>query len=142
MTKNLQNIIDDLKKQAEIDQRNAEELQYQIAGGDHRASGIISELEILGTQLDETEKSRKRAEKDLNDMVDQHNDLTNSYQCLGIQKRKLEKEVSELRIELDESFIDLKNSDENVKRVIEDAARLADELKSEQVARLSFLFKS
>ena len=57
---------------------------------------------------------------------------------MGAQKRKLESDIAAMQSDLDEAIAELKNSEERVKKASADAARLAEELRQEQV-RLMFI---
>ena len=52
---------------------------------------------------------------------------------MAAQKRKLEGDLAALQADLDEAIAELKNSEERVKKASADAARLAEELRAEQV---------
>jgi septal ring factor EnvC (AmiA/AmiB activator) len=55
---------------------------------------------------------------------------------MGAQKRKLESDIAAMQSDLDEAIAELKNSEERVKKASADAARLAEELRQEQVANV------
>jgi len=67
--------------------------------------------------------------------------LSASNSNLNAQKRKLESDLGAMRADLDESYAELRNSEERVKKASSDAARLAEELRSEQVNLNLFLKK-
>ena len=57
---------------------------------------------------------------------------------MGAQKRKLESDIASMQADLDEAIAELKNSEERVKKASADAARLAEELRQEQVTSLTY----
>merc|ERR1712079_123661 len=71
-------------------------------------------------------------EQDLSDTNEQLSDLTCTNQSIAGAKRKLESEMQTLNGELDETASEAQMSDEKAKKAMVDAARLADELRTEQ----------
>jgi hypothetical protein len=59
--------------------------------------------------------------------------LSTSNANLAAQKRKLESDATAIQADLDEAVSELKNSEERAKKASADAARLAEELRHEQV---------
>jgi predicted nucleic acid-binding Zn-ribbon protein len=94
---------------------------------------IVGELEEIRANLEQAERARKAAENDLHDAADRISDLGTSNANLNAQKRKLENDVVAMQSDLDEAISELKNSEERVKKASADAARLAEELRHEQV---------
>merc|ERR1712079_13219 len=71
-------------------------------------------------------------EQDLSETNEQLSDLTCTNQSIAGAKRKLESEMQTLNGELDEMASEAQMSDEKAKKAMVDAARLADELRTEQ----------
>jgi hypothetical protein len=94
---------------------------------------VCTEIEEIRCQIEENVKWRKQAEHDLHEMVDKNGDMNMEYQFLLSEKRKLEKDVADLRIDLDDMFVELKNAEDNGKRIADDNCRLVEELRKEQV---------
>merc|ERR1712142_1331692 len=63
---------------------------------------------------------------------EQNQNLTNQNSSLVLAKRKLESEFQTLQADLEELLNEARNSEEKAKKAMVDAARLADELRSEQ----------
>ena len=104
-----------------------------MAAAERRAALLSGELEEIRTALDQAEKARKAAENELHDAADRISELAASNSSLGAQKRKLESEMVAANADLDEAINELKNSEERFKKVSSDCAKLAEELRREQV---------
>ena len=128
--------IDELHTQIEDEQRQRDEAKELAITSEHRASMLSGELEELRVLLEQSEKSRKLAEVDLHEAADRISQLNLSNTSFVSQKRKLESDISALQADLDEALVELKNSEERVKKATDDASRLAAELRHEQVVFL------
>jgi myosin heavy chain 6/7 len=69
----------------------------------------------------------------LHDAADRIGELSSQNATLAAQKRKLEGDAVSIQADLDEAIVELKNSEERLKKASSDAARLAEELRHEQV---------
>jgi hypothetical protein len=90
-------------------------------------------LDEIRAALEQAERARKAAELDLHDAADRISELSTYNANLGAQKRKLESDAVSMQADLDEAIVELKSSEERVKKASSDAARLAEELRQEQV---------
>ncbi|XP_069976184.1 myosin heavy chain, muscle-like, partial [Penaeus vannamei] len=90
------------------------------------------ELQESRTLLEQSDRGRRHAETELHDAHEQINNLTSTNADLTASKRKLEGEMQTLQADLEEMLSEAKNSEEKAKKAMLDAARLADELRSEQ----------
>merc|ERR1719284_1260227 len=72
-------------------------------------------------------------EQELSDTNEQLSDLTCQNQAIAGAKRKLESEMQTLHGDLDEMGSEASISEEKSKKAMVDAARIADELRSEQM---------
>jgi chromosome segregation ATPase len=97
---------------------------------------IAGELDEIRAALEQADRARKAAENDLHDAADRISELSLSNANMGAQKRKLESDIAAMQSDLDEAIAELKNSEERVKKASADAARLAEELRQEQVANV------
>jgi len=70
----------------------------------------------------------------MSDVVEQLSDATLGNQALQSAKRKLDAEMQTMHADLDEMLAETRLSEEKAKKAMMDAARLADELRSEQEA--------
>jgi myosin protein heavy chain len=93
----------------------------------------MTELEESRAGLEQAEKTRKVIETELHDAADRNSELNSLNSSLNGYKRKLENDITTLRADLDEAHSELKNSEERFKKSLNDSARLADELRAEQV---------
>jgi len=78
------------------------------------------------------DRARRTIEQELSDTNEQLSDLTCQNQAIAGAKRKLESEMQTLHGDLDEMSGEARLSEEKAKKAMVDAARLADELRSEQ----------
>lgn len=76
--------------------------------------------------------AKKQAEMELAESRSAVNDMTAINSKAATEKRHLESAVHTLHAEIDDMLQQAKNSEEKAKKAMVDAARLADELRSEQ----------
>jgi chromosome segregation ATPase len=131
--KKLQVTIVEMQIQIEDEQRNRDEAREAAMVAERRANMLNGELDEIRSALEQAERSRKAAENELHDAADRISELSGSNANLTAFKRKLEAELVSLQADLDESIIELRNSEERVKKASSDASRLAEELRVEQV---------
>merc|ERR1712002_549220 len=103
--------------------------QYGIA--ERRGNALYGELEESKTLLEQSDRARRQAESDLADAHEQYQNLFSANGLLTVAKRKLEGDLHTLHADLDEMLAEAKHSDEKMKKAQMDAARLADELRTE-----------
>jgi myosin heavy chain 6/7 len=130
--KKIQITVTELQVQIEDEQRQRDEAREAAAAAERRANIIVGELEELRTALEQAERARKAAENELNEAADRISDLSTQNANLSSQRRQLESTVAAMQADLDEAVAELKNSEERSKKAAADAARLAEELRSEQ----------
>ena len=121
------------KCQIEDEQKRGDQARETVLTVERRVNALLNELDDMRVLCDKSDKARRIAELDLNDLNERYSDLNSDYQIMLMQKSKLEKDLDSVQTDLDESFMELKNAEEMNKKVCEDAARLADELRKEQV---------
>merc|ERR1712121_11562 len=97
-----------------------------------KASAMQNALEEARTLLEQADRGRRSLEQELCDTNESLADLTNANQAIAAAKRKLDNEANTLNADLDEMANEAKLSEEKAARAMIDAARLADELRSEQ----------
>merc|ERR1739844_579166 len=122
----------------EEEQRTKEIVRDQLIGAERRANSAQNALEEARTLLEQADRSRRMTEQELSDTNEQLSDLTCTNQAIAGAKRKLESEMQTLHSDLDEMANEAALSDDKAKKAMVDAARLADELRSEQELALSF----
>ncbi|GFV63845.1 myosin heavy chain, striated muscle [Trichonephila clavipes] len=133
--KNLKKYQVNLKEvQAALEEetRARDELREQYAMSERHCNALHGELEESRQLLEQSDRARRSAESELNEAREQLNELTANNASLSMAKRKLEGEMQALHADLDEMLNEAKNSEEKAKKAMVDAARLADELRSEQ----------
>ncbi|ROT72643.1 myosin heavy chain type 3 [Penaeus vannamei] len=128
----IQDDVKDMEARVKEEQRLASEYREQYGIAERRFNALHGELEESRTLLEQSDRGRRHAETELNDARDQINNFTNQNGALAATKRKLEGEMQTLHADLEEMLSEAKNSEEKAKKAMLDAARLADELRSEQ----------
>jgi len=120
--------------QLKVDEESA--LKSQAADGkvaaDRKAAAMQNALEEGRALLETSDRQRRSAEQELADTNETLADLTNANQSISAAKRKLDNEWGQLNADVDEMACEAKLSEEKAARAMVDAARLADELRSEQ----------
>merc|ERR1711915_639195 len=106
--------------------------QDQLVSAQRKASAMQNALEEARTLLEQADRGRRSLEQELCDTNESLADLTNANQAIAAAKRKLDNEANTLNADLDEMANEAKLSEEKAARAMIDAARLADELRSEQ----------
>ncbi|KAG8196052.1 hypothetical protein JTE90_007800 [Oedothorax gibbosus] len=116
----------------EEETRARDELREQYAMSERHCNALHGELEESRQLMEQADRNRRAAESELNDLREQVNELSANNASLSMAKRKLEGEMQALHADLDEMLNEAKSSEEKAKKAMVDAARLADELRSEQ----------
>merc|ERR1719384_1823749 len=86
----------------------------------------------------EADRARRMTEQELSDTNEQLSDQTCTNQAIAGAKRKLEQEMQTLHGDCDEMASEAHLSEEKAKKAMVDAARLADELRTEQEVAQGF----
>merc|ERR1712001_714218 len=89
-------------------------------------------LEEARTLLEQADRARRMTEQELSDTNEQLSDQTCVNQAIAGGKRKMEAEMQTLHGDLDEMASEAHLSEDKAKKAMVDAARLADELRTEQ----------
>merc|ERR1712021_30595 len=120
--------------QLKVDEESA--LKSQAADGkvaaDRKAAAMQNALEEGRALLETSDRQRRSAEQELADTNETLADLTNANQSIAAAKWKLDNEWGQLNADVDEMASEAQLSEEKAARAMVDAARLADELRSEQ----------
>jgi len=82
--------------------------------------------------LDATTRSKQSLEQELAEVQDRINDLNMQLGSLANAKRKIEGDYASLTSEYEESMLRLRTQEETLMKAMNDAGRLADELRQEQ----------
>jgi len=118
--------------QFEAEQVAKEKARDYMLNAERKAHSVQNALEETKTMLEQADRARKQAEQDLCDCNEQLADLTVQNQGLCSSKRKLESDLTDLRVEAEEAAAEAREADDKAKRFMMDAAKLADELRTEQ----------
>merc|ERR1711953_1051375 len=122
----------------EDEQRAKDVARDNLIAADRRANSTQNALEEARTLLEQSDRARRVTEQELSDTNEQLSDLTCQNQAIAGAKRKLESEMQTLHGDLDEMVSEAHLSDEKSKKAMVDAARLAEELRTEQDVAQSF----
>merc|ERR1719350_1497294 len=76
-------------------------------------------------------RSKRQTESELGEARSAVNEMTTVNSRAGAQKRQVEGALHTMQAEIDDMLHQAKNSEEKAKKAMVDAARLADELRSE-----------
>merc|ERR1712020_865176 len=106
--------------------------QDNLIAADRRCNANQNALEEARTLLEQSDRNRRMIEQELADTNETLSDQTCQNQAIQGAKSKCEQELNALGHDLDEMTAEAKMSDEKAQRSMIDAARLADELRSEQ----------
>merc|ERR1712088_706583 len=130
--------IRDAQAKLEDEQRAKEITRDHLLACERKANSAQNALEEARTLLEQSDRARRVTEQELSDTNEQLSEMTCANQAIAGGKRKLESEMETLHGDLDEMVSEATLSDEKCKKAMVDAARLADELRSEQELALNF----
>ncbi|XP_061702265.1 myosin heavy chain, fast skeletal muscle-like [Syngnathoides biaculeatus] len=133
--KQLRNVQAQLKDaQIHLDDslRVQDDMKEQVAMMERRTSLMQAEIEELRAVVEQTERSRKLAEQELIDASERAGLLHSQNTSLLNTKKKLETDVTQLHVEIEEAVQEARNAEEKAKKAITDAAMMAEELRKEQ----------
>merc|ERR1712102_13146 len=116
----------------EDEQRAKDVARDALIASERKAHSVQNALEEARTLLEQADRARRMTEQELSDTNEQLSDLTCQNQAIAGAKRKLESEMQTLHGDLDEMGSEASISEEKSKKAMVDAARIADELRSEQ----------
>merc|ERR1712018_93055 len=115
------------------DQQRAKEVAHdELINAERRANTNQNALEEARTLLEQADRARRMVEQELQDTNESLSDQTCTNQAIQGAKMKLESEIQTLQADCDEMAGEASLSEEKAQRAMIDAARLADELRSEQ----------
>merc|ERR1712088_801680 len=92
----------------------------------------MGEVEEARALLDSAERGKRQTEAELNEARAAVNEMTWINSRANSDKRRVEGALHTMQAEIDDLLHQAKNSEEKAKKAMVDAARLADELRSEQ----------
>jgi len=130
--KRYQGQLRDVEQLFEDESRHRQEISEKAGLAERRANALQGELEESRALLDSADRGKKQVDLELADARSAVNDMTAINSRANGEKRQLESTIHSLHAEIDDTLHQAKNSEEKAKRAMIDAARLADELRSEQ----------
>merc|ERR1712241_443601 len=113
-------------------QRAKEVAHDNLIAADRKANANQNALEEARTLLEQADRARRMVEQELADTNETLGDQTCANQSIQGGKMKLDSEMQTLSCDLDEMASEAALSEEKAQKAMIDAARLADELRSEQ----------
>merc|ERR1740137_401712 len=108
------------------------ELQGKANMSDRRANALQGEMEEARALLDSAERGKRQTEAELAESRNAVSEMSAINTKASAEKRHIEGEVHTMHAEIDQTLQSAKNSEGKAKKAMVDAARLADELRSEQ----------
>merc|ERR1712106_591783 len=130
--KNYQVSLRDSQGKLEDEQQLKEVAHDNLLGAERKANSNQNALEEARTLLEQADRARRMIEQELADTNESLSDQTCAHQAITGAKQKMESEMTTLHADLDEMASEATLSEEKAQRAMIDAARLADELRSEQ----------
>merc|ERR1711881_554126 len=122
----------------EDEQRAKEVCRDQLIASERKANSTQNALGEARTLLEQADRARRIVEQELSDTNETLSELTCQNQAIAGAKRKLDSELQTVHGDMDEMGAELSLSEEKAKKAMVDAARLADELRTEQEVAQSF----
>merc|ERR1711894_536502 len=130
--KKYQTQIRDVQAKLEGEQREKEVARDQMLVADRKAHAMQNALEEARSLLEQADRNRRSAEAELSDVNESLSEATVQNQSIAAAKRKMESEMQTLHADFDEMSAEAKICEDKAAKAMVDAARLADELRSEQ----------
>merc|ERR1712038_1957865 len=130
--KNYQLQLREAQAKLEEQQRSKEVAHDELISSERKANSNQNALEEARTLLEQADRARRMVEQELQDTNESLSDQTCTNQAIQGAKMKLESEIQTLQADCDEMAGEASLSEEKAQRAMIDAARLADELRSEQ----------
>ena len=112
--------------------RVRQEMAEKASLADRRANALQGEMEESRALLDSADRGKRQTEAELGESRNAVNEMTSVNSRAGADKRRVEGDLHTMQAEIDDMLHQAKNSEEKAKKAMVDAARLADELRSEQ----------
>merc|ERR1712060_914775 len=116
----------------EDEARARQQVVEQVGISERKANALSGEVEESRALLDSAERAKRQLDSELADARNAVNEMGVINSRAMHDKRNVESMIHTLQAEIDDALAQAKNSEEKSKRAMVDAARLADELRSEQ----------
>merc|ERR1712241_43568 len=130
--KRYQNQLREVEGSWEEQARGRQEIQEAVGIAERKANALSGEVEESRALLDSADRAKRQLDAELGDARNAVNEMQVINSKAMHDKRGLESVIHPLQAEIDDALTQAKNSEEKSKRAMVDAARLADELRSEQ----------
>merc|ERR1712042_97792 len=125
---NLRDTIQSFEDEA----RSRQEVMEAVGISERKANALSGEVEESRALLDSADRTKRQIDTELADARNAVNEMQVINSKAMHEKRNVESMIHTLQAEIDDMLARAKNSEEKSKRAMVDAARLADELRSEQ----------
>merc|ERR1739846_215729 len=112
--------------------RGRQEVMEAVGISERKANALSGEVEESRALLDSADRAKRQLDSELADARNAVNEMSVINSRATHDKRGVESMIHTLQAEIDDALGQAKNSEEKSKRAMVDAARLADELRSEQ----------
>merc|ERR1711923_304160 len=112
--------------------RGRQEVMEAVGIAERKANALSGEVEESRALLDSADRAKRQLDAELADARNAVNEMSVINSRATHDKRGVESMIHTLQAEIDDALGQAKNSEEKSKRAMVDAARLADELRSEQ----------
>merc|ERR1712135_34115 len=129
--KRYQGTLRDTIQGYEDEARARQQVMEQVGISERKANALSGEVEESRALLDSAERAKRQLDSELADARNAVNEMGVINSRAMHDKRNVESMIHTLQAEIDDALAQAKNSEES-KRAMVDAARLADELRSEQ----------
>jgi myosin heavy chain 6/7 len=120
--------IDDLENA----KRETDSYREYMINSERKANSLKNSVEETRAMLDQSDKSRRQIEQELSDCHEESAKLTVQNASLESTKRKVEGDIHELQLELEEVSEELKEREIKARDCMIDASKMAEELHLEQ----------
>merc|ERR1711923_259974 len=112
--------------------RLRQEMAEKASLADRRANSLQGEMEEARALLDSADRGKRQTEAELGEARTAVSEMNTINSRASGDKRRVEGSLHTMQAEIDDLLHQAKNSEEKAKKAMVDAARLADELRSEQ----------
>merc|ERR1712180_85155 len=130
--KRYQGTLRDTIQAYEDESRSRQQISEAVGIAEGKANALSGEVEESRALLDSADRAKRQLDADLADARNAVNEMQVINSKAMHEKRNVESMIHTLQAEIDDMLGQAKNSEEKSKRAMVDAARLADELRSEQ----------
>merc|ERR1712152_86081 len=130
--KRYQGTLRDTIQAYEDESRSRQQISEAVGIAERKANALSGEVEESRALLDSADRAKRQLDADLADARNAVNEMQVINSKAMHEKRNVESMIHTLQAEIDDMLGAAKNSEEKSKRAMVDAARLANELRSEQ----------